>query len=213
MMSNDRQSKGGAARAASLTREQRREIAQRAARTRWAKISDPEGIPRASHQGKLPIGDIEIDVYNLHDKRRLIAKNAMARALGLKSEGGNAFLRTVTRKGVRSAIGDELWDKIENPIFFRHVDTDLGGLGGVADGYEATTLIEVCDALMDAKNKKFLAPSQYFLARQAEIIIRSCAKMGIIYLVDTATGYIEDAMAPAPKARGPYKKRTAEISN
>jgi hypothetical protein len=192
LMGETPQSKGGTARAAALTSESRRDIAKRAAQARWAKIKDPDGLPRASHQGHLPIGDIEIEVYNLFDKRRVIAKAAMARALTLKSEGGNAFLRTMTRKGVRSVISDSLWEKIENPIFFRHLDTDSGP-GGVADGYEATTLIEVCDALIQARNDNKLAPSQAFLAVQAEIIMRSSAKMGIIYLVDTATGYIEDA--------------------
>jgi hypothetical protein len=187
------QSKGGTARAKALSSEMRRDISKRAARARWARIIDPDGLPRASHQGLLPIGDVEIEVYRLHDGRRLIAKGAMARALNLKSEGGNAFLRTVTRKGVRSAIGTDLWEKIDKPIFFKHINTDSGGAGGTADGYEATTLIEVCDALIQAKHDGLLAPSQAFLAVQAEIIIRSSAKMGIIYLVDTATGYIEDA--------------------
>jgi hypothetical protein len=109
-MDDSPQSKGGIARAKSLSTMKRREIAQRAAQARWAKIVDPQGLPRASHQGKLPIGDVEIEVYRLHDGRRMIAKGAMARALNLKSEGGNAFLRTVTRKGVRSAISDELWE-------------------------------------------------------------------------------------------------------
>jgi hypothetical protein len=192
-MARSPQSRGGTARAQALSSEERRLIAQRAARARWAKIEDTGGLPEASHQGLLPIGDVEIEVYRLQDGRRLIAKNAMARALTLKSEGGNAFLRTVTRKGVRSAISDALWEKIENPIFFSTMTTDSGAIGNTADGYEATTLIEVCDALLQARNDGRLAVSQHFLAIQAEIIIRSTAKMGIIFLVDTATGYIEDA--------------------
>lgn len=191
-MKDTPQRKGGIARAKSLSTLKRREIAQRAAQARWAKIADPQELPRASHKGKLPIGDVEIEVYRLNDGRRMIAKGAMARALNLKSEGGNAFLRTVTRKGVRSAISDDLWRKIDNPIFFKHIDTDPNDPAGTADGYEATTLIEVCDALIQARNDDLLAPSQAFLAVQAEIIVRSTAKMGIIYLVDTATGYILD---------------------
>jgi hypothetical protein len=187
-----RQSKGGVARAKALSSENRREIAKKAAQARWAKLDDPTNIPKASHQGILQIGDIEIEVYRLDDGRRLIAKSAMAKALTLKSEGGNAFLRTVTRKGVRSAIDDNLWAKIEKPITFRYIDTDPSSIGGTADGYEATTLIEVCDALVQARNDKLLAPSQSFLAVQAEIIIRSAAKIGIVALVDAATGYIED---------------------
>jgi hypothetical protein len=186
------QSKGGSARARALSSDTRRDIAKRAAQARWARITDPSGLPRASHQGILPIGDVEIDVYRLHDGRRLIAKGAMGRALTLKSEGGNAFLRTVSRKGVRSAIGDSLWEKIDNPIVFSHLGVDPSSPTSTADGYEATTLIEVCDALIQARNDHTLAPSQAFLAIQAEIIVRSAAKIGIIALVDAATGYIED---------------------
>jgi hypothetical protein len=187
-----KQSKGGKARAKNLSSAHRREIAIKAAQARWAKVDDPANIPKASHQGKLSIGEVEIDVYRLDDGRRLIAKSAMAKALTLRSEGGNAFLRTVTRKGVRSAIDEKLWEKIENPITFRYLDTDPSSSAGTADGYEATTLIEVCDALVQARNDKSLAPSQAFLAVQAEIIIRSAAKLGIVALVDAATGYIDD---------------------
>lgn len=187
------QSRGGRARANNLTSDKRREIAVRAAQARWAKLDDPNNLPRASHQGILPIGDVDIEVYRLGDGRRLIAKSAMAKALNLKSEGGNAFLRTVTRKGVRSAISDNLWQTIENPIVFKYLGADSdAGDGPTADGYEATTLIEVCDALIQARNDDLLAPSQAFLAVQAEIIVRSAAKLGIIALVDAATGYIED---------------------
>ncbi len=194
MSEHDRQRKGGNARARALSSEQRREIAKRAAQARWAKIADPTGLPRATHQGILPIGDVEIEVYRLHDGMRLIAKGAMARALNLKSEGGNAFLRTVTRKGVRSAINEKLWEKIDNPIIFNRLYADLEGAGATAtaDGYEATTLIEICDALIQARNDDLLAPSQAFLAVQAEIIVRSAAKLGIVALVDAATGYVED---------------------
>lgn len=191
---NERQSKGGNARAKVLSSEKRREIAKTAAQARWAKIADTDGLPKASHQGVLPIGDVEIEVYRLQDGRRLIAKAGMARALNLKSEGGSAFLRTVTRKGVRSAISENLWEKIDKPIIFNLLDSDLdeAGATATADGYEATTLIEVCDALIQARNDELLASSQAFLAVQAEIIVRSAAKLGIVALVDAATGYIED---------------------
>lgn len=185
------QSRGGQARAACLTTEQRRHIAQQAARARWEKVPDPNEMPVVDLPGLLPIGDVKIEVYRLRDGRRLISKQAMARALNLKSEGGNAFMRTVTRPGLRSAIDEKLWMKIENPIFFRLADPDSDSkLGITADGYEATTLIDVCDALLRARVENKLHPSQDFLAKQAEIIIRSTAKVGINKLVDEAVGYV-----------------------
>ena len=185
-MTNSIQSKGGKARAQSLSTEERSAIAKQAAAARWEKRRDPTKLPEASHQGVLEIGDIPLEVYVLEDGRRLLHKKAMANALGLKSEGGNAFMRTVTRKGIRSVIDENLWGKIENPIVFKPLN------GNSADGYEASTFIEVCDLIIQAFNRQKLHPSQHFLARQAEIIVRSAAKVGLNALVDEATGYIHD---------------------
>lgn len=183
------QSLGGRARATSLSSEERRQIALRAAEARWARITDPTYLPKATHQGPLQIGDVTVDAYRLRDNRRMISKAAMARALNLKSAGGNAFLRTMTRKGLRSAINPELWSQIENPQNFRRVGTDSGVAGPIVDGYEGTVLIDVCVAILDAKKQNLLAPSQEFLPVQAEIIIRSAAKLGIIALIDEAVGF------------------------
>jgi len=179
------QSLGGVARAEALPAERRSEIAQRAAKARWQPL-DPSRPLEASHQGSLKIGDVELEVYVLDDGRRLFHKRGMARALGLKSEGGNAFMKTLSRKGLGSAIPEQLWEKIEKPIVFNPMN------GDPAHGFEATVLIEVCDAIIQARNDKKLAPSQAFLAIQAEIIVRAAAKLGIIALVDEATGYIAD---------------------
>lgn len=191
-----RQSNGGRERARRLSPETRRDIAVRAAQARWQKITDPSGLPVMSHRGPLVIGDVSIEAYRLRDGRRVISKKGMAQALGLKSTGGNAFLRSMTRPGVRSEIGLELWGKIENPIFFRLFDpdseNDLGGLGGTADGYDADTLIDVCKAIVLARTAGKLHGKQEFLYIRAEIIMRAAAKLGIIALVDEAVGYAPD---------------------
>lgn len=191
-MSDTPQSKGGQARAKSLTSERRSEIARRAALARHARTD--QGMPEAVSQGTLKIGDVSIDVYVLKDRRRLIHKRGMARALGLKSEGGNAFMKTISRKGLGSAVPEELRRKIENPIEFKPLS------GDPAHGYAAEVFIEVCDAIMTAGKLKKLAASQEFLSIQAEFIVRSAAKIGIIGLIDEATGFISD------KRREEYRK-------
>lgn len=182
-MADSAQSKGGQARAEKLSPEERREIASRAAAARWQKLKAKSAIPEAETDGTLDIGDVGLEVYVLSDRRRLINKRAMAKALHLKSEGGNAFLRTMTRPGVQAVLSESLKKKIDNPIAFTAIN------GASADGYEAEVLIEVCDALIEARNQNKLAPSQKFLAQQAEVIVRAAAKVGIIALVDEATGY------------------------
>src|SRR4051812_2630794 len=110
------QSQGGHERAKRLTTERRSEIALKAAETRWAKTRDPNHIPEAVTDGVLTIGEVGLNVYVLKDKRRLINKKAMAGALHLKSQGGSAFMRTMSRENVRSTLSKRLIEKIENPI-------------------------------------------------------------------------------------------------
>jgi hypothetical protein len=124
----------------------------------------------------------------------------MADVLGLKSTGGNAFLRSMTRPGVRSKISENLWKTIDNPIYFKIIDPDSkNDLGVTADGYEADTLIECCKAIVAAFLDKKLHGKQYFLYARAEIIIRASARLGIIALVDEAVGYVPD------RRRGEYQ--------
>ncbi len=181
------QSKGGIKRAEVLSANERTSIARQAAIVRWQKLNqpiDPNRVPEADYQGELEIGEVKIECYVLDDGRRVIHKGGMAKALGLKSEGGNAFMKTMTRRSLGSALGDKLNEKIHNPIIFKPLTGDPG------HGYEATVLIDICDVIVQLRND--LPPSQAFLAIQAEIIIRAAAKVGITALVDEATGYIAD---------------------
>ncbi len=59
----------------------------------------------------------------------------------------------------------------------------------LANGYEATQLVDICDAYLQAEEQNLLKSNQRNLAKQAGIILRSCAKVGIIALIDEATGY------------------------
>ncbi len=190
-MFSNHQHRGGVARAEKLSAEERKEIARRAAEARWQRIGDPNELPAATHKGALQLGDVMVDAYRLSDGRRFISKGAMARALNLKSEGGNAFIRSMTRKGIRTAISEELWQKIENPQSFKLTGGDSGSQVIIVDGYEGIQLIEVCIAITEADKYGLLAPSQKFLAIQSEIIIRSAAKLGIIALIDEAVGFAD----------------------
>lgn len=183
------QSEGGKARAKVLSSEQRREIAKQAAKARWAKISDPNRLPIATHQAPLQIGAVTVDAYRLDDGRRMLSKAAMASALGLQSKGGNAFMRSLTRPAIKEKIPSVLWEAIEAPQHFKRQPTDSGPKALIVDGYEGTVLIDVCSVLIDAGREGRLAKSQEFLSRNAEIIVRSAAKVGIVGLIDEAVGF------------------------
>lgn len=69
---------------------------------------------------------------------------------------------------------------------------DAGGSVPVTYGYDATILIDICDSILTAKNAGDLTEKQLPYAEHAENIIRAVAKVGIIALVDEATGYQYD---------------------
>ena len=158
-----RQSKGGEERAKRLSPDVRKDIATRAAQARWAKpVSDPNRLPVATHQAPLQIGTVLVDAYRLNDGRRMMSKAAMAAALGLKSTGGNAFLRSMTRPAVRQGISEEVWESIEKPQHFHPAPTDLAPQGLIIHGYEGAVLIDVCEVLIDAGRAGRLNKSQEF---------------------------------------------------
>lgn len=84
-----------------------------------------------------------------------------------------------------------------NPLYNNQFDAGptvafkVPGSPTIANGYEATLLIEICELYLEARLRKLLKASQLKLAIQSEIILRSCAKVGIIALIDEATGYQE----------------------
>jgi hypothetical protein len=183
------QSRGGKIRALNLSGSQRSEIATRGALARWSKakkLSLAEGevqLPLATHQGKMALGGLELDCYVLEDGRRVFHKRGMARALGMRSEGGNVFLRAMQRKGLGSELGSELLEKIENPVNFKPMSLDLG------HGYEANVLVDICKAIVKASDAGKLTASQEGLVAQAKIILHALAKIGVVALIDEATGY------------------------
>jgi hypothetical protein len=85
--------------------------------------------------------------------------------------------------------------RMKEPIIFM---PPVGGLRGY--GYEATTLIDICELILTARAKTgVLLPSQEKYASAAEIVIRAFAKVGIIAVIDEVTGYqdvrAKDALA------------------
>lgn len=60
------------------------------------------------------------------------------------------------------------------------------------NGYEATVFVDICDAFLEARKTIKLSARQKIIADQCEILIRGFARVGIIALIDEATGYQYD---------------------
>jgi hypothetical protein len=178
---------GGKARANSLTPEKRSEIAKNAAAKRWTNpaLKATHGDP--SHP--LKIGDLEIPCYVLEDGRRVLSLGGMVKALGMSigSAGGGEGDRLASfasGKSISPFISKDLASRMKASIKFQ---APTGGTA--ASGYEATILPDLCDAVLSARKAGALRPQQLHVGEQCEILVRGFARVGIIALVDEATGY------------------------
>lgn len=189
--------KGGRARANVLTPEERRQIARDAVRARWAKagktsiaveepveetteVDESDSIPYSLFRGTLDIGDVKFECHVLNDDRRVLTQGEVVKVLtgGTDSSNLPRYLRALP------TYKDQL-------LRGRTIQFKVPGNPQMATGYEATLLIEICEMYLSARAEKALKPNQRHLATQAEIVIRACAKVGIIALIDEATGYQE----------------------
>ena len=61
--------------------------------------------------------------------------------------------------------------------------------GRLAYGYPATLLPDICDIVLAAREAGDLQSQQLNIAKRCEVLVRGLARVGIIALVDEATGY------------------------
>jgi len=180
--------KGGTARAAKLTQEQRSEIARKGGLARQANKPDGPKLPHAVYKGVLKVADMSIPCFVLDDGRRVISGRGMTTAIGMKGRG-QGIARIQGLKALKTLEDDHLPQAIENPIQFTGNSPKVGE---ASDGFEATVLQELCEALLKARDMGALATEQEQRYGQfADMLVRSFARVGIVALVDEATGYQE----------------------
>lgn len=185
------QALGGKARAEKLSASERSEIARTAADARWAK-SDHATYPKAlcgSPDRPLKIAGLDIRCYVLEDGRRVITQAGMLTALTMSQGtatkgGGDRIANFLGTKSLKTYVSNELSEMITKPIRFK-------AHGTWAYGYEATILAEICELVLKARDDKALHYQQADIAKQCEILVRAFARVGIVALVDEATGYQE----------------------
>jgi len=141
---------------------------------------------KSTHYGEIEIGDLSIPCYVLSDGRRVLSGRGLQTAFKLGQTRGSKIPSMVKNKSFQSLINEELKAGVFSPIEFK----TNSGLS--ANGYEATVLVELCDMLLEAR-KVGLIPEKYIdTAEQAEVLTRAFAKIGILAVIDEATGYQYD---------------------
>lgn len=190
--------KGGKARAEALSSEERRTIAKEAAQARWNR-----DLPRAQYPGEIIITGRHIACAVLETGKRLITQESFLDAIGRakRPKAGTGIMSSVdgmppflSAENLKPFISDELRQST-TPIFFRTLK------GNRAAGYDAMLLPMVCEVylrLRDARHKKDpsgekikVYANQKHIIESCDLLMRGLARVGIIALIDEATGYQE----------------------
>ncbi|HDY89347.1 MAG TPA: hypothetical protein ENH82_14675 [bacterium] len=149
-------------------------------------------ILKATHAGMLKIGDTEISCAVLEDGTRLLTRATFIKAMGRtgKAKGGREYddeFKTpvfLSANNLKPFIPKELLEN-SRPIIFK-----LNGKNSI--GYKAELLPQVCTVFMDADENGSLLPNQQHIAQKCKLLVRGFVTVGIMALVDEATGYQDD---------------------
>lgn len=145
-----------------------------------------ENKKQISHEGELHLGGMSIPCYILEDGTRVLSGNAMQNALKLQDESDNASGTRLARYLNQTTLKPFIY-KDKAPGHFDPIVCYKGEQK--INGYEATVLADICEAFLDARKNIKLSARQRIIADQCEILIRGFARVGIVALVDEATGY------------------------
>lgn len=184
--------KGGYAAAKALTKEERSERARNAAAARW-----DSSLPQADFEGDVRVAGKVIAAAVLQNGKRLLSQGRFLQAIGRSrtpKAGTGALVTSVDglpfflqAESLKPYVTNELREST-TAIFFR----TKKGKRGV--GYDATLLPKVCEVYLkfrdDCLAKDGKVPGNYaHIIKACDALMRGLAEVGIVALVDEATGY------------------------
>lgn len=186
---------GGKAANAKRTPEERKALAEKmvAAKRELALL------PRATHSGTLKLIDAEIPCAVLEDGSRVLTQSDFMEAMGMYYSGWIANNAPQDPTLVPAEIPHFLAQKTLIPF----INKNLGHLqnivlkyktekGAAAHGIKAEIIPSICDVYIDADKAGKLGTRQKQIAQHAMLLMRALAHVGIVALVDEATGYQKD---------------------
>ena len=138
--------------------------------------------------------DLVLSCAVLEDETRVLSERTVIKALGGKRGGSHwkrmkenpdgAYLPIyVSASNLKPFINDELALALNEPLLF------VPKGGKTAFGLKAEMLPEICDVWLKARDARILKGRQHQIAEKADMLMRAFAKVGIIALIDEATGY------------------------
>lgn len=157
----------------------------------------PEKILKATHEGFVKIGNIELPCAVLEDGTRVLSQTGVFKAIGRTGKSsGQRWSRTteagfslpvfLQAQNLKPFIDKEI-GPASAPIKFRPVQ----GINTIAFGYKADILPMTCQAFLEAERAGVLSNKQTHIAEQCRMLAKGFAIVGITALIDEATNYQE----------------------
>jgi hypothetical protein len=146
---------------------------------------------RITHAGTLNVIDWMIPCYVTEESIRVLSGRGMQEALRLVDEEapksgqkpGSRMDRFLGNKALQSLLF-----KDREPDHFAPLKCVYRGRA--INGYRAEALHDICEAMLQARDQGLLeTPRQQIIAKQCDLLMRAFARVGIVGLVDEATGY------------------------
>lgn len=148
-------------------------------------------MKKITHQGKLKLANITIPCYVTENGIRLLASRRMQEALRLVDQqsssptSGNRLVRFLSQKTL-----NPLFNRIKDRALLTSIKVQYKNRKIV--GYDARILSELCDVMLQGRRENLLVGSrQKIIADQCEMLLTGFARVGLIALIDEATGYQE----------------------
>jgi hypothetical protein len=152
-------------------------------------------IPKAKYNGDVDLNGFKINCAVLDNGQRIFYERSLATAFGIKGSGAywkkkksenneSALLpEYLSAKYLKPFISKELEEKFTSALLYQTKS------GETSRGFDVTILPDICDVYVTAKNNGIKNDNFLKVADNAYAMIKAFAKVGIIALVDEATGY------------------------
>lgn len=140
------------------------------------------------YEGSLIIGNVQLPCYVLSNGTRVLSGRKMQETLHIVDDNisGTKMPQFLANNKLKPFIFKE-----KDAAHFKPIVCYKGKQR--INGYEATVLTDICEAVLAARRAGVnLSERQETVAAQCEIILSAFARVGIIALIDEATGYQHD---------------------
>ena len=137
------------------------------------------------HTGVIKLGEYDLPCYvvdNGGQIERVLTQREVVKLITGGRESGN-LKRYLKSRALEEVLPPEIVRDYDSNVL--KINAGTYSINGV----KASTVVDICNSYLKARQLGLLTPNQINLAEQSEIFISALAKTGIDAVIDEATGY------------------------